>query len=87
MAESGLPDVTTTPWFGFTAPAATPKPIIAKLAAAFAKTQEDKALVNKLNAVGYELRVGGPAEAAAIIAKERAEYGKIAAGGRLDKAN
>ena len=87
MAESGLPDVTTTPWFGFTAPAATPKPIIAKLAAAFAKTQEDKALVNKLNAVGYELRVVGPAEAAAIIAKERAEYGKIAAGGRLDRAN
>jgi tripartite-type tricarboxylate transporter receptor subunit TctC len=87
MAESGLPDVTTTPWFGFTAPAATPKPIIAKLAAAFAKTQEDKALVNKLNALGYELRVVGPAEAAAIFAKERTEYGKIAAGGRLDNAN
>jgi len=87
MTEAGLPDVAGSPWFGFTAPAATPKPIIDKLAAAFAKTQGDAALVKKLNSVGYELRVLGPAESAAVFAKERAEYGKIAAGGRLDKAN
>jgi len=29
----------------------------------------------------------GPKESAALIAKERSEYGKIAAGGRLDKPN
>jgi tripartite-type tricarboxylate transporter receptor subunit TctC len=87
MTEVGLPKVTSAPWFGFTAPAATPKPIVDKLAAAFAKTQEDKALVGKLNAVGYELRVVGPAEAAAVFAQERAEFGRIAQGGRLDKPN
>ena len=87
MTEVGLPQVTGSPWFGFTAPAAVPKPIIDKLAAAFAKTQQDTALVKKLNAVGYELRVLGPDESAAVFAKERAQYGKIAAEGRLDKAN
>jgi tripartite-type tricarboxylate transporter receptor subunit TctC len=87
MAEAGLPQVAGSPWFGFTAPAGVPRPIIDKLAAAFAKTMEDKALVKKLNAVGYELRVLGPAESAAEFAKERAEYGKLAAGGRLDSAN
>jgi tripartite-type tricarboxylate transporter receptor subunit TctC len=87
MAEAGLPQVTSALWFGFTAPAATPKPIVDKLATAFARTQDDKALVQKLNAVGYELRVVGPAEFGKIIAQERAEFGKIAQGGRLDKAN
>ena len=84
---AGLPEITSAAWFGFTAPAATPRPIVDKLAAAFAKTQEDAALVKKLADVGYALRVVGPTEAAAIFAKERAEYGESAKGGRLEKAN
>ena len=87
MTESGLPEVATTSWFGFAAPAATPKPIIAKLAAAFAKTQEDKVLVSKLDVTGYELRVVASAEAEQVLTNERATYSKIAAGGRLDKVN
>jgi tripartite-type tricarboxylate transporter receptor subunit TctC len=85
--ESSLPEVTTKSWFGFTAPAATPKPIIAKLAAAFTKTQEDKVLVSKLDAMGYELRVVEAAEAEHVFANERTKYSKIAAGGRLDRVN
>jgi tripartite-type tricarboxylate transporter receptor subunit TctC len=87
MDEVGLPQVTSTAWFGFTAPAATPKPIVDKLADAFKKTEADKVLVKKLAALGYTLNVIGPAESAAILAKERAEYAKVAAGGRLDKPN
>jgi tripartite-type tricarboxylate transporter receptor subunit TctC len=87
MTEVGLPEVSGSPWFGFTAPAGVPRPIIDKLAAAFAKTQEDAALVKKLASVGYSLRVLSPAESAAVFAKERAEFGKIGASGRLDKAN
>lgn len=87
MAEAGLPEITSAAWFGFTAPAATPPAIVAKLADAFGKTQGDAALVKKLADLGYALRVVGPAEFAAIIAKERAEYGKIAEGGRLEKPN
>jgi hypothetical protein len=43
--------------------------------------------VKKLNAVGYELRVLSPAESVVEFARERADYGKLAAGGRLDRAN
>jgi tripartite-type tricarboxylate transporter receptor subunit TctC len=87
MTEIGLPQVAGTPWFGFTAPSTTPKPIIDKLAAAFTKTQQDATLVKKLSDLGYALRVVGPAEAGALFAKEREQYGKVAAGGRLDKPN
>jgi len=87
MAESGLAEVTSAAWFGFTAPAATPPAIVNKLAGAFRRTQEDAALVKKLRDLGYALNVVGPAEFAGIIAKERAEYGKVAEGGRLEKAN
>jgi hypothetical protein len=70
-----------------TTPGATPRPIVDKLAAAFRKTQEDKALVKRLADLGYVLNVVGPTEFAKIIAKEREEYGRIAAGGRLDRPN
>jgi tripartite-type tricarboxylate transporter receptor subunit TctC len=87
VAEVGLPQLTGSPWFGFVAPAGTPKPIIDKLAGVFAQLQKDPALVKRLNAVGYTLRVAGPEESAAIIAKERSAFGKIATGGRLDRPN
>lgn len=85
--EVGLAQVSGSPWFGFSAPAGTPKPIVDKLAGAFQKLQQDPALVNRLNQLGYIYNVLGPKESAALIAKERSEYGKIAAGGRLDKPN
>jgi tripartite-type tricarboxylate transporter receptor subunit TctC len=87
MAESGLPNVTSASWFGFTAPAATPPAIINKLADAFQRTQADAALVKRLADLGYALNIVGPAEFAAIMAKERAQYAKLAADGRLDKPN
>jgi tripartite-type tricarboxylate transporter receptor subunit TctC len=86
-ADVGLPNVTSTSWFGFVAPAATPPAIIAKLADAFKRTQGNAVVVKKLADLGYALRVKGPAESTAIFAEERAEYSKIAAGGRLDRAN
>ena len=87
IEEVGLAEVAGSPWFGFSAPAGTPKPIIDKLAGVLAKLQKDPALVKRLHELGYNYKVFGPAESAAIIAKERGEYGKIAAGGRLDRPN
>jgi tripartite-type tricarboxylate transporter receptor subunit TctC len=87
VAEVGLPELTGSPWFGFVAPAATPPAIVNKLASVLAKLQSDPALNKRLNDLGYKLRVVGPAESKAIIEKERLAFGKIAAGGRLDKPN
>jgi tripartite-type tricarboxylate transporter receptor subunit TctC len=87
FAEVGLPELTGSPWFGFFAPAATPAAIIDKLAGVFAKLQADAALNKRLNDLGYDLRVVGPADAKALLEKERVAFGKVAAGGRLDKPN
>lgn len=87
VAEAGLPELTGSPWFGFVAPAATPPAIVNKLAGVFSQLQSDAALVKRLNDVGYTLKVTGPAESKALIEAERRAFGKIAAGGRLDKPN
>jgi tripartite-type tricarboxylate transporter receptor subunit TctC len=87
FAEVGLPELTGSPWFGFVAPAATPPAIVSKLADAFAKLQSDAGLNKRLNDLGYTLRMEGPAASKAIIEKERQAFGKVAAGGRLDKPN
>jgi tripartite-type tricarboxylate transporter receptor subunit TctC len=87
VAEAGLPELTGSPWFGFVAPAATPRAIIDKLAGVFSRLQSDAALIKRLGDVGYRLKVAGPDESAAIIDRERREFGKIAAGGRLEKPN
>jgi tripartite-type tricarboxylate transporter receptor subunit TctC len=87
FAEVGLPELTGSPWFGFVAPAATPPAIVSKLAGVFAKLQSDAALTKRLNDLGYTLRMTGPDESKTIIENERRAFGKIAAGGRLDKPN
>jgi tripartite-type tricarboxylate transporter receptor subunit TctC len=87
FAEAGLPELTGSPWFGFVAPAATPPTIVSKLADVFAKLQSDAALTKRLNDLGYTLRVESPAASKTIIEKERQAFGKVAAGGRLDKPN
>jgi tripartite-type tricarboxylate transporter receptor subunit TctC len=87
VAELGLPELTGSPWFGFVAPAATPPAIIAKLAGVFSRLESNATLNQRLNELGYKLRVAGPAESKALIERERAAFGKVAAGGRLDKPN
>ena len=87
MTEAGLPQVTASTWFGYSAPAKTPPAIVHKLADAFAKTQGDADLVKHLDAAGYTLKVLGPETFSAMIAAERKEYAAIAAGGKLDHPN
>lgn len=87
IAEAGLPQVSGSPWFGFVAPGATPPSAIRRLADAFAKLSADGELVSRLGKLGYTLSVEGPADFAAVLKKERREYSKFAAGGRLEKPN
>ena len=87
MAEAGLPAVTAAIWFGYLAPAQTPKPVIDKLAAAFAKLQSDAALDKRLAQQGAELTIVGPEEFGRIIAHDRSRYGKIFADSKLATIN
>jgi tripartite-type tricarboxylate transporter receptor subunit TctC len=87
MTEAGLPAVTAAIWFGYLAPAQTPKPIIDKLGAAFAKLQSDAALDKRLAQQGAELTIVGPEEFGRIIAHDRSRYGKIFADSKLATIN
>jgi tripartite-type tricarboxylate transporter receptor subunit TctC len=83
MAELGRPEMTGTIWFGYLAPSNVPKPIIDKLARAFALIQSDAALVKRISELGAELNVIGPADFGRLIERDRARYGKIVADGNL----
>ena len=87
MIEAGLPEVTAAIWFGYLAPARTPRPMIEKLAAAFRQLQSDEALVKRTADLGAELTIIGPAEFARVIDEDRRRYGKIAADSNLAKLN
>jgi tripartite-type tricarboxylate transporter receptor subunit TctC len=72
IAESGVPGYEATIWFGFLAPAGTPKEIVEKLSAEINKAVASGALRQKLAAGGSEIELVGstPAEFRAHIARE-----------------
>jgi tripartite-type tricarboxylate transporter receptor subunit TctC len=87
MAELGRPEMTGTIWFGYLAPSKVPKPIIDKLARAFAQIQSDPALAKRVSELGAELAPLGPAEFARLIESDRTRYGKIVMDGNLATQN
>lgn len=58
--EAGLPPVTTRPWTAFFAPRNTPKPVIDRLAKAFAATFQDPKLQEFFSARGSVLEASTP---------------------------
>jgi tripartite-type tricarboxylate transporter receptor subunit TctC len=87
MAELGRPDMTTTIWFGFLAPAKVPQAAVDRLVRAFEPLRKDSALAGKLEEIGVELSLAGPEEFGKIIRDDRAKNGKIVAERNLGKAN
>jgi tripartite-type tricarboxylate transporter receptor subunit TctC len=87
MAELGRSEMTGTIWFGYLAPSKVPKPIIDKLARAFAQIQSDPALAKRVSELGAELAPLGPVEFARLIESDRTRYGKIVMDGNLATQN
>jgi tripartite-type tricarboxylate transporter receptor subunit TctC len=77
FAEQGFPDIVGTGWFGFYAPAGTPKAVIGRLNAAIVRALAAPEVHQKLSAVGLE-PTGSTAEAfAALMAADAAKWGPI----------
>jgi tripartite-type tricarboxylate transporter receptor subunit TctC len=87
MDELGLPAMTAAIWFGYLAPAKTPKAVIDKLARAFGQLQSDSALAMRIADMGAELIIVGPTDFAKTIDDDRRRYGSIVAESNLDKLN
>ena len=75
LAESGLPGFDLTTWWGIMAPAATPQPVVDRLAAETAKAMSAPDLRARLAAMGSEPpAVRSPAEFSAFVARELKVY-------------
>jgi tripartite-type tricarboxylate transporter receptor subunit TctC len=77
VSEAGLPGFDTSIWFGINAPAATPEPIVAKLAGAVAGAVKNDAVTKAFRAQAIEPLSASPAEYAAYIAGETRKWDEI----------
>jgi tripartite-type tricarboxylate transporter receptor subunit TctC len=86
LAESGIKGAEAVTWFGFLAPAATPKDVIARLNAEFNKALQQPELRKKLGDEGADPVGGTPEQFAALIKTDIARWGKVVkdAGVRID---
>jgi tripartite-type tricarboxylate transporter receptor subunit TctC len=77
VAESGYPDYVVITWWGFSAPAATPADVIAKVSADTARVLKMPDVQSKLVAQGLYAAPSTPAQFDAHIRAETARYAKI----------
>ena len=86
VAESGYRDFESTNWFGFFAPAATPKDILARLNAAAIKVLAAPDLQARFALQGAEVVANNPAEALAMIKADIVKWAEVAkkSGAKID---
>lgn len=78
MAEAGYPESQVVSWYTYLVPAATPKPVVARLNAEFAKALADPEVIARIEKIGGEpLPAGKPEEVDAMLAKEIDRWTKL----------
>ena len=75
--ELGLKGVEAIGWFGFFAPAKTPKPIVDALNRGINKALQSPDVVEKLSKIGMDPVTGTPEDFAGIVASDYAKWGPI----------
>ena len=77
IAESGFPGFEASVWYGFVAPAATPKPVLARLHAEVQKALQTPEVRERMAAVGGEVSPGSAEQFGTLIHSERVRYEKL----------
>jgi tripartite-type tricarboxylate transporter receptor subunit TctC len=80
MAEAGFPQIEGGPWFGFVAPAKTPREIVDLLNAEGRKAFSAQDVRDRFVAQGIQLPLGTPEDYGAFIAAEHKRWGEIVRG-------
>ena len=75
--DAGMPELEAGIWYGFVAPAATPKPIVEKLNKAFVEALRNPEVVSRLQGVGMNIVADTPDQFKAFIAGESARMESI----------
>lgn len=86
ITEAGVPGYEAITWFGFLAPAKTPKPILAQLSDALVKALNAPETSSLIEAQGMDRGAGTPEEFAALIRREYDRYATVvrASGAKID---
>jgi tripartite-type tricarboxylate transporter receptor subunit TctC len=79
VAESGVPGFETGSWQGVLAPAGTPRELVARINADFARVLNTPEMREKLGAQGAEVRVNTPETFAVFLRDETARWAKVVA--------
>ena len=77
VAEGGVPGYEAIGWFGLLAPAATPRPVVAKLSADANAVLRDADIVQKMLVLGAEPSGNTPEQFAAFIRDDQAKWSKL----------
>ncbi len=77
FVELGVKDVVAMGWFGFFAPAKTPKPIVDALNRAINKALQAPDVVDRLSKLGMDPATSTPEDFAKIVASDYAKWGPI----------
>jgi tripartite-type tricarboxylate transporter receptor subunit TctC len=77
IAESGFPGFEASVWYGFVAPAATPKAVVARLHDEVQKALQTPEVRERMAAVGGEVSPGSAEQFGALIHSERVRYEKL----------
>jgi tripartite-type tricarboxylate transporter receptor subunit TctC len=77
FAEVGVKNVETMGWFGFFAPAKTPKPIVDALNQAINKALQSPDVRERLSGLGMDPASGSAEEFAKVVASDYAKWGPI----------
>jgi tripartite-type tricarboxylate transporter receptor subunit TctC len=77
LAEAGLPGYEVSPWFAVFVPAATPKPIVAKLNAALIEAMKQPDIRAKFDSIGAEPVGSTPDELAAHLTSESVRWTRL----------
>ena len=77
FAEAGLPEFQYDAWFGILAPAATPKPIVARVSEAVAAVLQIPDVKARFEPQGVELKSSPPDTFDAVLRSDAERYGRI----------
>lgn len=78
MAEAGHAESQVVSWYAYLVPAATPRPVVARLNAEFAKALADPEVIARIEKIGGEpLPAGKPEEVDAMLARELERWARL----------
>ena len=77
IAEQGYPDYDATPWWGFAVPAATPRPLVARLHVDVVRAVQSADVKDRFVAQGLEVIGNTPEQMDAFLRAEVVRWAKV----------